>query len=332
MLDTSIKISSPVFVTGANGFIGQALCTNLKQRGLTVRALLRNNSSGPWHETLIGDLASKSIPYDCMSGVNTLFHLAGKVHALTETVEDVSGYQSINVEGTKLLLEAAERAKVQRFVYFSSVKAIGEGGTIILDENSRLPPETPYGRSKLEAENLVLNSSIPHVTLLRPAMVYGPGNPGNLGRMISAIHKGFFPPFPKIDNHRSMVHVQDVVQAALLAAENAQAHRQVYILTDGQTYSTRQIYQWICQALDKPIPAWSVPLPVLQGLARIGDAIGAVRGKRFLFDSDALAKLTGSAAYSSAKIQTELGFAPQWTLEHALPIIVQSYIKQDLVS
>ena len=114
------------------------------------------------------------------------------------------------------------------------------------------------------------------------------------------------------------------MQAALLVAENPQAHKQVYIVTDGQAYSTRQIYEWICQALEKPIPNWSVPLPVLQGLAKIGDGIGGVRGKRFMFDSDALAKLTGSAAYSSAKIQRELGFAPKWTLDQALPAIVQS--------
>ena len=314
-------------VTGANGFIGQILCTHLQKNGTSVRALLRKQSTGSWNESVIGDLASGSLPHECLSGVHTVFHLAGKAHALAENAKEASSYQQINVEGTRLLLEAARRAHVRRFIFFSSVKSVGEGGEAILDEECSLPPETPYGRTKLDAENLVLNATgIPHITILRPSMVYGPGNPGNLGRMISGVKKGFFPPFPKINNQRSMVHVEDVVQAAWLAAENPQAHKQIYIVTDGQVYSTRQIYEWICQALGKPVPNWSIPLPFLQGLARIGDGIGVVRGKRFMFDTDALAKLTGSAVYSSAKIQRELGFVPKWTLKKTLPTILQSLI------
>ena len=318
-----------VLVTGASGFIGRVLCHHLQQRTVRVLGFMRQRCDGPWNEAIMRDLTSVLRLHESLSGVDTIFHLAGKAHALTENIEEASGYQKINVNGTKLLLEAAVNANVRRFIFFSSVKAKGEGGETVLDESCRMSPETPYGRSKLDAENLVLNAKeIPHVAVIRPSMVYGPGNPGNLGKMISGIKKGFFPPFPKINNQRSMVHVEDVVQAALLAAENPQAHKQVYIVTDGQAYSTRQIYEWICQALEKPIPNWSVPLPVLQGLARIGDGIGAVRRKRFMFDSDALAKLTGSAAYSSAKIQRELGFVPKWTLDQALPSIVQSYIQK----
>ena len=318
------------FVTGANGFIGRILCSHLqKNNWKTVRAFLRRETEGPWNEAIIGDLTSKPLPHGCLSGVDTIFHLAGKAHALAETVEETSEYQKINVDGTKLLLEAAIDANVRNFIFFSSLSTMREAENEILDERDSPRPKTPYGASKLEAENLVLNSKIPHVSIIRPAMVYGPGNPGNLGKMISGVQKGYFPPFPKINNQRSMVHVEDVVQAALLAAENPQAHKQVYIVTDGQAYSTRQIYEWICQALGKPIPNWSVPLPVLHGLAKIGDGIGAVRGKRFMFDSDALAKLTGSAAYSSAKIQRELGFAPKWTLDQALPSIVQSCIQKE---
>ncbi len=315
-------------VTGASGFIGRILCAQLQREGKTVYALLRKECQGPWDKSVTGDLASGSLPHGCMSGVDTVFHLAGKAHALTETVNEESGYQQINVKGTKLLLEAVKHAQVRCFTFFSSLSTMREAEDEIIDERDSPRPVTPYGRSKLDAENLVLNATIPHVTILRPALVYGPGNPGNLGRMISGVNKGFFPPFPRINNQRSMVHVEDVVQAALLAAENPEAHKQVYIVTDGQTYSTRQIYKWICQALGKPTPNWSVPLPVLQGLARIGDGIGTVRGKRFMFDSDALAKLTESAVYSSAKIQRELGFAPKWTLEQALPSIVQSYLQK----
>lgn len=320
-----MEVANATLVTGANGFIGRVLCASLRKNGLSVRAFLRKETTGPWDESMIGDLAAGSLPPGCLSGVDTVSHLAGKAHALAETGADESAYQQINVEGTHLLLEAAMRADVRRFIFFSSVKAAGECSEAAQDETSRCPPETPYGRSKQKAEVLVMNSTIPHVTVLRPSMVYGPDNPGNLGRMISATNNGYFPPFPRIDNQRSMVHVEDVVQAAFLAAENPRAHRQTYIITDGQTYSTRQIYQWVCHALGKSIPTWTVPLSVLRGLARIGDTIGALRGKRFVFDSDTLAKLTGSAAYSSDKIRRELGFAPRLTLDQALSAIVQPY-------
>lgn len=321
-------IGSQVLVTGASGFIGHFLSTQLKRQGKRVRSFSFDETPGPWDESVVGDLASGSLPDGCMSGVDTVIHLAGKAHALSESPAEEAEYYKINTEGTRILLDAAAEANVQRFVFFSSVKASGEGGKTVLDEDCQLPPETPYGHSKLAAEELVLNSTIPHVSIIRPVMVYGPGNPGNLGRMISGINKGYFLPFPEIKNSRSMLHVEDVVQAALLAAFGPKANKQIYIVTDGQSYSTRQIYEWICQALDKSVPNWSVPLPVLQALARFGDGIGALRKKRFMFDTDALDKLTGSAVYSSAKIQKELSFSRKWTLDQALPAIVNSYLKK----
>lgn len=324
-----MNIGSSCLVTGASGFIGRVLCAQLRQRGVFVRGLFRRETIGPWDECVTGDLSSEAVLHDCLLGMDTLFHLAGKAHSMAETVAEVSDYQEINVAGTKRLLEAAERANVRRFIFFSSVKADGEGGATVLDETSTRTPETPYGRSKLSAENLVLNATgIPHVAIVRPTMVYGPANPGNLGRMILAIHKGFFPNLPAIPNHRSMIHVDDVAQAAILVAGHPQAHKQIYILTDGQAYSTHEIYEWICQALERQVPNWSIPLFILQGLAKLGDGIGALRGKRFMFDSHALAKLVGSAAYSSAKIQRELGFIPKWSLDQALPSIVQSILQK----
>jgi nucleoside-diphosphate-sugar epimerase len=118
-----------------------------------------------------------------------------------------------------------------------------------------------------------------------------------------------------------MVHVQDVVDAALLAAEHPRAAGQTYIVADGRAYSTRQIHEWICDALGQPRPRATVPLVLLKLAARLGDVIGAVRGRRFVFDSQALDKLTRSALYSAAKIQRELGFEPRRDLRAALPEI-----------
>lgn len=318
-------------VTGASGYIGGKLCSYLKEQGHIVRAVCGSNCSAIGDELISIDLAKSAISETLCAGVDTIFHLAGKAHALSDTSQNEEEYFSINVEGTRKLIAAAEAAGVQKFVFFSSLSVMEDGQGVQGDEpkDERSDFSTPlsaYGRSKLNAEELVLNSNIPHISILRPAMVYGEGCKGNLPRMVDAIIKGRFPPMPEFGNRRSMVHVGDLIQAAMLVVKKAEASGQTYIVTDGQAYSTRQMYEWICESLHKPVPGWHIPLFILKCLGKSGDVIGAVRRKRFIFDSDALEKLTSSAWYSSEKIQNELGFKPQQNLRESLPEIV-SYLR-----
>ena len=311
-----------VLVTGASGFIGRALCSRLTAGGWQVRALLRQENSGPWEEVVCGDL-TRDLPEETMKGVSTVFHLAGRAHVLRENKQDDEEYFRVNTEGTRRLLEAARKEGVSRFVFFSSVAVWKATNENCLNEASPCQPETPYGKSKLEAERLVLEGDyVPEPVVLRLTMVYGPGMKGNLPRMIDAVAKGLFPPIPEFSNKRSMVHVDDVVQAALLASEKPEAVGQTYIVTDGQAYSTREIYECLCEALGKSIPGWHIPAIVFRGLARTGDIIGNLRGRRFFFDTDALYKISGSSWYSSHKIESELGFHPNYHLRTSLPDIV----------
>lgn len=310
-----------VLVSGAGGFIGINLCASLLQAGYQVRQLNHRRLHGD-KLSFVMDLANDSCPSGLLQDVHTVFHLAGKAHALSESVGDAAGYSQINTEGTRKLLEAAKRAGVRRFVYFSSVKAVGDDDQP-MDESVAISADTPYGQSKYAAEQLVLHGGyVPHPVVIRPSMVYGNTEKGNLPRMIRAIRRGVFPPLPETNNRRSMVHVDDVVRAAILAAEKPEAAGQIYIVTDGNVYSTRQIYDWIRAALGKSPRTWRIPMSLLTTLAKTGDAIGGIIGRRFPFDSAALDKLTGSAWYSSAKIQRELGFSPQHSLQSSLADIV----------
>ncbi len=322
MASKKLNQGSLALVSGASGFIGRYLCQRLRERGVRIRALMRHKCLGPWDEVLVADLAN-NLPDNVLHGVDTVFHLAGKAHALSETRQDESEYHAINTAGTQRLLEACQIEGVQRFVMFSSVKAMGEGGVECLDEGADIPPETPYGRSKLDAEQLVLKGGyVSHPVVLRLSMVYGPIEKGNLPRMIHAIVRGRFPPLPELGNQRSMIHVDDVVRAALLVAERSGAAGGTYILTDGRAYSTRQMYEWICEALGKSVPSWYAPVFVLRLLALMGDGIGVLRGRRFVFDSDAMEKLVGSACYNSGLIEKELGFKPERNLQESLDEIV----------
>jgi nucleoside-diphosphate-sugar epimerase len=279
-------------------------------------------------EIMIGDVRDSQAMKTAAAGCGTVYHLAGKAHALTEMRGDEEAYRAINTDGTRHALEGAAAGGAKAFVLFSSVKAMGEGGSRCLDESFDGPPETPYGRSKLEAERVALEFGRRtglQVACLRLPLVYGPGTRGNLLRMIAAIDKGVFPPLPELGNRRSMVHVEDVVQAALLASRAPAANGQCYIVTDGGVHSTRELYTLICRGLGKGMPAWYVPVGVLRALAIAGDVIGRVLGKRFVFDSDALEKLTGSAWYSSEKISRELGYKPARRLEDSLPEMIAWY-------
>jgi len=329
MAGIDLRPSRFAFITGASGFIGRSLCQQLHEQQVQVRAGMRHKVKGPWDKVVLFDLATQTLPEDALTRVDTIFHLAGKAHALSETRQDEEEYFHINTEGTRRLLEAARDAGVRCFVFISSVKAMGEGGDACQDESASCCPETPYGKSKLAAERLVLEGGyVPEPVVLRLSMVYGASRKGNLPRMIEAVAEGHFPPLPEVGNRRSMVHVEDVVQAALLAAEKPAAVGQTYIVTDGQACSTRQLYEWICEALGKPVPAWTIPPGLLRVLAKVGDGFGRVRGRRFVFDSDALDKLIGSACYSSEKIERELGFCARQRLRSALPEIVAYLARQ----
>ena len=321
-----------ILVTGASGFIGRHLIERLLHDGHAVRALVHEaGRSGEWPtnvEVVAGDLRDPQAMKGAAASRETVFHLAGKVHALSEVHSDEALYESVNVEGTRNILEAAIAGGARSFVFFSSVKAMGEESDECLDETLEPRPQTAYGRSKLAAEQIVLDYGKRaglHVVCLRLPMVYGPGNKGNLSRMISAIDRGRFPPLPEVKNRRSMVHVSNVVEAAILAATHPAANGQCYIVTDGKAYSTRELYELICRGLGKPIPRWQTPIWALKAMARIGDAIGRVRGRRFLFDSDALEKLIGSAWFSSEKISCELGYRSSVTFEDALPELIAWY-------
>ena len=320
-----------VLVTGGTGFIGRHLVAALLQRGADVRVLSRRRSpdASQKYTTIMGDLADPETLNGVCKDVDVIFHLGGYAHALAEPENEstVLGAR-ITIEGTRALLEQARRAGVHTFIYFSSVKSMGEGGVTRLDETAECRPVTAYGKARYEAEQLVLGSGNDFpVTVLRLPMVYGPGCKGNLPRMIRAVARGSFPPLPETGNRRSMVDVRDVLQAALLATDNPAAAGKTYIVTDSQAYSTRQIYEWICAALAHPVPRWTVPLAWLCAAASVGDTIGKFTGRRFFLDTESLDKLIGSAWYSSEKLSRELGYRPVYSLKDALPGMVAEFRK-----
>ena len=320
-------------VAGATGFIGRKLVDALRSRKMPVYALARDLSKirALWPQGDVagrgGDIAKVETLKDVCAGVYTVFYLASRADEVHSN-EAEDPHWRVTVEGTRYLLEAAARSGVKKFIFVSSVKAMGEGAKSCQDESSLAEPITSYGRAKLEAERLVLEAGKKHgmhVCNLRLPMVYGRDNRGNLWHMIAAIDRGRFPPLPETGNKRSMVHVDDVIQALQLVLEDTDIRGRTYIVTDGQAYSTRQIYIAIHEALGRAVPRWTIPVGMLRATARLGDVIGGIQGRSFVFNSGVLEKLIGSAWYSCRRIEAELDYRPTRTLTDGLREMVNQY-------
>lgn len=321
-----------ILVTGASGFIGQRLMRFLLKTNLSLVAITREPGrvSRRWPDDAVTEITADLATGDGLVGacknIDTVFHLAGYAHASDQQSADAERlHREVTVDGMRNLLTAAITAGVSRMIFLSSVKAMGEGNEVCRDENCTPSPTTHYGRAKLEAEKLLLEAGKHHgihVCVLRLPLVYGPGNKGNIPRMIRAIACGRFPPVPEVHNRRSMVHVDDVVQALVKVEENDAARGRVYIVTDGREYSTREIYIAICRALGRRIPEWTVPAWLFHAMAGVGDVIEWITHYPVPVSTSVLEKLLGSSCYSADRIRRELGFVPRYTLEEALPEMI----------
>ncbi|HRF43159.1 MAG TPA: NAD-dependent epimerase/dehydratase family protein [Candidatus Competibacteraceae bacterium] len=328
----------PVLVTGATGFIGRRLAAALREQGARLRVLMRApgiRNRVSWNpqdvEIAAGDLASPASLARACTGIDTVFHIAGFAHAeARDTPEVAARHWAVNAAGTFHLMDAAHAAGVRRCVFLSSVKAVGDPGPHCAGEDWDAAPDTPYGRAKRAAEERVLavgRESGMHTVNLRPALVYGPGMKANLARLIAAVRQGWLPPLPETGNRRSLVHVDDVIQALLLAAAHPAAAGQTYFVTDGRPYSGRELYRLIRQALGRPAPRWAVPAAVLGGGAKLADRLCWLIGRRERKVSAMLDKLLGWACFDSRRIVNELGYQPVWDLERALPGVLQEMIR-----
>jgi nucleoside-diphosphate-sugar epimerase len=167
-----------------------------------------------------------------------------------------------------------------------------------------------------------------HISILRPALVYGPNCKGNLQHMIRAIDRGFFLPIPNVENRRSLISINDICHAAILTAEHPTANRKIYFVTDHNPYSTYHLYSAILQALGKKAPRWHLPLFAYKTLGYMGDILEKIFRVKSPINSHTITKLFGSAEYDSTQIQKEIGFKPKDTLSSLLPTIVAAYRKK----
>lgn len=288
-------------VTGATGFIGQRLMNP------DFRALVRHPAG--FENQIIGDLLDRRSLEIACKDIELIFHCAGHAHALTSNSAGI--HHDVNFIGVKNLIDVAGHAGVKRFIFLSSVKAMAAPGDKCVNEDWPGEPLSPYGRAKRAAEEVVLNAGIQfgmHVVNLRLAMVYGHGGRGNLERMARAIQSGWFPALPETGNKRSLVHVQDVVDVIRLVAENAEAKGKTYIVAESQAHSGREIYLALRSALGMSRePNFTLPEGLMRTAAQLNGRL-----------AELVDRLIGSACYSPARLERELGWRARIGLTEGL--------------
>ncbi|MBS1132046.1 MAG: galE1 [Proteobacteria bacterium] len=305
-----------ILVSGSSGFIGRRLTSTLRSDALPYRGMVRKPGTNT--SAFVTDLADEYALAQACAGVDCVFHCAGYAHAFaSRSGDDSAKHREVNFEGTRHLVDVAGRAGVRRFIFLSSVKAMAEPGENCVDEDFPGSPETAYGQSKLAAEQSVLEAGRcygMHVVNLRLAMVYGSGGRGNLERMGRLVARGLFPPLPETGNHRSLVHVDDVVSAMRLVAADDRANGRTYIVAGREAPSGRALYDALRQMQGLPPCRWSIPAAALRWAAGVGDGLEKMLGRRLPLNSEVLDRLLGSAWYSPNRIERELGWIARVSL------------------
>jgi nucleoside-diphosphate-sugar epimerase len=294
-----------VFVTGASGFVGRVLCAQLLERGHDVSALVRRPGSEPaGTRGVAGDLTDGARLTAALAAArpDCVIHLAAEI----ASQRSAGKVRAVNVEGTARLLDAcmrlagADLATGPRVVFASTV-VTGDAHGALLTEDTPLPVETPYGRSKQEGERLILDSGLPAV-VVRPSHVYGPGG-WYANELVPRLRQpGRFAVIGDGKNLWDVVHVEDVASALILAAERAPVGS-IYHVVDDEPIAFYDFMALTAHALGVGAPR---RIPVT--LARL--AAG----------SNAVAAVVRSARSSNAKLKRELGWQPRYpTAQQGVP-------------
>lgn len=309
-----ILTGAQVLVTGADGFVGTALCKRLAEAGRGVHRAVRQARAGgrPYAESTfaISEISASTDWRGALAGVQCVVHLAARTHVLRETaVDPLAEYRRVNVEGTRRLAEQAADAGVRRLVFVSSVKVHGETTVKPFTEDDAPRPEDAYGVSKWEAERVLHRIAAEtgiEVAILRPPLVYGPGVKGNFLRLLDIVARGWPLPLASVDNRRSLIHVGNLADTIVKAVDAPQAAGRTYLVSDGEDVSTPDLVREIARALGVEPRLLPCPLALLKaGAAMLG------RG-------DEIARLTGSLQVSGSRIGSELGWRPPFTLVQGL--------------
>ena len=309
-------------ITGATGVIGPAVAWALNNAGYRIRIFSRCKPSRGLlpadAELFLGDITDPATIEPAMQDVTLVVHLAGLLHIIAppESLREV--YRRVNVAGTANVVAAATRAGAERVVFSSTIAVYGDSDNKVVTEESPANPTTLYAETKLDAEVIVLSARSsegrPLGTVLRLAAVYGPRLKGNYRRLVSSLAHRRFIPIGAGSNRRTLVYSKDVAAAVVLAATQPSSAGKVYNVTDGRVHSLNEIISTICASLGRRPPRVSIPLGAARIAAATLESSARIVGYKASIGRETIDKYAEDIAVDGTRIQSELGFSPQFDL------------------
>ncbi|WP_019141885.1 UDP-glucose 4-epimerase family protein [Noviherbaspirillum massiliense] len=255
-----------ILVTGANGFVGSALCDTLHKRGIPHIGAVRKNKAEFQYET--GDLTCATDWSQALSGCDVVIHLAARVHVMKDKANDpFRAYREVNVNATLNLAKQAIGHGIRRFVFVSSIKVNGESTSGKPFTSCDMPePLDPYGQSKLEAERALQalsRQSGMELVIVRPPLIYGPGVRANFLWLMQLVKLGLPLPFKDISNRRSMVALENLVELLVVCANHPKAAGEIFLVSDDNDLSISELIRLIANSMGRqpillPIPVWLI--------------------------------------------------------------------------
>lgn len=276
-----IETKNTIFITGPSGFVGKNLLNHFENI-YTFSKYNKGDSISINHEVVI--------------------HLAGKAHDL-KNITDPTEYYSVNNDLTRKLFEEFIYSGAKIFIFLSSVKSAADQLDIQLTEDYIPNPVTHYGKSKLLAEQYILSKEIPdgkRVYILRPCMIHGPGNKGNLNLLYKIVSKGLPWPLGAFENKRSFCSIDNLCFIIRELIENDQIPSGVYNLADDEPISTNELINLISVGFGRKPHIWNVPQPLIKFISKLGDVL------RLPLNSERLSKLTETYIVSNNKIKNAI--------------------------
>ncbi len=319
-------------VTGATGFLGSALVTELVKQQQDIRILARNmqkarSQFGEAVTIIPGDITDSMRVQQAVDGVTIIYHLVGHLYHPSVPTEL---YHRTHVEGTRILLDACKQQKqLQRIVHCSTTGVHGVTGDRPANEDAPFAPTNPYEATKLESEQLALKAcreqGLP-VSCVRPGLVYGPGDLHLLG-FFASIQKGLF---RVIDGGKALLHpvyIDDITRAFQLCVEHPKAVGRSYTIAGPQPVTIRELAMAIAHALDRKLPTGNIPLWLAHLAADIFAFVPGFQGERAPLTHSRIKFLTQSRVYSIERASNELGYVPQVELDEGMRQTVLWYRK-----
>lgn len=312
-----------VLLTGVSGFVGRELGSCLAKRGIELVASTRDASQAEASSGLVyvGEINGKTDWKACLGRVSVVIHAAARAHVLKEVASNpLIAFRETNVEGTLKLAQQALEAGVKRFVFISSIGVNGASTSFEpFSEASKPAPRADYAVSKFEAEQglwRLVEGTEMDLVVIRPPLVYAAHAPGNFARLLRLVNSGMPLPFGLVDNQRSMISLQNLVDFIRICIEHPAAANQTFLVSDGTEVSTAKMIQLLAAGMERK--ANLLPVPV--GFMRL---VAKLLGKQNIFE-----QLCGSLVINSSKARELLGWQPPFDVHDALLQVGKEYNKK----